>query len=72
MNNLLTLFWYRGICRANGHKRGGAAYLHCFGLLLNASALWVGAHYSPAHKRWCVNILPCVTVWWAKPGGKLP
>ena len=25
------------------------------GVLYNKHALWVGAHYSPANKRWCIN-----------------
>lgn len=48
------------------------AMYHCVGLLLNKNALWVGAHYSPAHKRLCINVLPGVTLWWTKPGGMLP
>ncbi|QJD54790.1 putative DNA ligase [Pseudomonas phage MR6] len=45
---------------------------HSFGLLVNWRALWIGAHYSPAHKRLCVNLLPGVTLWWTRPGGQLP
>lgn len=45
---------------------------HSFGLLVNWRALWVGAHYSKHDKRLCLNLLPCVTLWWTKPGGKLP
>lgn len=45
---------------------------HCFGLLLNPKALWVGGHYSAHNKRLCVNIFPCLTIWWAQPGGNLP
>lgn len=48
------------------------AYFHSFGVLVNPKALWIGGHYSEHHKRWCINILPCLTVWWAKPGGYLP
>lgn len=51
---------------------GEGTYFHCFGLLLNRHALWIGAHYSSYHKRLCVNLLPGVTLWWAKPGGQLP
>lgn len=47
-------------------------YFHCVGFLVNSKALWIGAHYSEHHKRWCINILPCLTVWWTKPGGYLP
>jgi hypothetical protein len=42
------------------------------GWLFNCGALWVGAHYSPANRRWCVNLVPCVTVWIALSGGKEP
>lgn len=48
------------------------AHPHYVGLLFNPKALWIGAHYGEHHKRWCVNILPCITVWWTKPGGYLP
>lgn len=48
------------------------AYYHCFGLMVNWRALWVGAHYSKHDKRLCLNLLPCVTLWWTRPGGKLP
>lgn len=42
------------------------------GLLLNRGALWIGAHWSPANRRWCINLLPCVTFWVALWGGKEP
>jgi hypothetical protein len=42
------------------------------GILFNRSALWVGAHYSPANRRWCVNVLPCATAWFTLPGGTPP
>lgn len=48
------------------------ALFHCVGVLFNPKALWIGGHYSKHHKRWCINILPCLTVWWTKPGGYLP
>lgn len=43
-----------------------------FGALLNKGSLWVGAHYSAYNRRWCINVLPCLTVWIALPGGKVP
>jgi hypothetical protein len=43
-----------------------------FGVLVNTNALWVGAHYSAATKRWCINVLPCLTVWFTKRGGDAP
>lgn len=42
------------------------------GILFNRSALWIGAHYSPDNQRWCINILPCATVWITLPGGNVP
>lgn len=45
---------------------------YAFGLLFNSGAWWVGAHYSRHDKRLCVNLIPCLTVWVALPGGKLP
>lgn len=45
---------------------------HGVGLLVNWRSLWVGAHYSEHHRRWCINPLPCITIWWTKPGGYLP
>lgn len=66
----------RGLVRLNlppqQVRQGGDAYYHCVGLLVNWRALWVGAHYSTAHKRLCVNLLPCVTLWWTRPGGQMP
>lgn len=43
-----------------------------FGLIFNKGALWIGAHYSPSNRRWCINVLPCVTLWIALPGGRAP
>lgn len=46
--------------------------IQSLGVLLNPHALWIGAHYSPANRRWCINILPGATVWLTLPGGKAP
>lgn len=43
-----------------------------FGLLFNSSSLWVGVHYSDYTRRFCINLLPCLTVWITRPGGKVP
>uniref|UniRef100_A0AAU6W121 DNA ligase n=2 Tax=unclassified bacterial viruses TaxID=12333 RepID=A0AAU6W121_9VIRU len=63
---------FKGWVRSGGSRAGEFTLLHNVGVLVNWRALWVGAHYSPAHKRLCINFVPCVTVWWAKPGGYLP
>ncbi len=48
------------------------AYYQCFGVLFNWKACWIGAHYSKRDKRLCVNLVPCLTIWWAQPGGNTP
>ena len=42
------------------------------GWLFNAGALWIGAHYSPSNRRWCINLVPGLTVWITLPGGLPP
>lgn len=42
------------------------------GILFRLASFWVGAHWSPYNRRWCINLLPCVTIWIALPGGKTP
>lgn len=42
------------------------------GVIINLGALWIGAHWSALNRRWCINLLPCLTVWLTLPGGKQP
>lgn len=42
------------------------------GLLFRWSSLWVGAHYSPYNRRWCINLVPCLTLWITLKGGRVP
>lgn len=42
------------------------------GLLFNPCALWVGAHYSKHQRRWCINLVPMLTVWLTLRGGTEP
>lgn len=42
------------------------------GILLRWGSLWVGAHWSAANRRWCVNLVPCVTLWFTLPVGRVP
>lgn len=42
------------------------------GWLARKGSMWVGVHYSPGNKRWCINLIPCVTLWITKPGGTVP
>lgn len=43
-----------------------------WGVLVRSGSIWIGAHYAPYNRRWCVNIVPCVTVWVALKGGRKP
>lgn len=43
-----------------------------FGFLIRKESLWVGAHYSPYNRRWCVNLVPCLTLWITRKGGTIP
>jgi hypothetical protein len=42
------------------------------GILLRWGSLWVGAHWSRANRRLCINLVPCVTLWITAPGGVTP
>lgn len=42
------------------------------GLLFRLGSFWIGLHWSPANRRLCINLIPCVTVWIVAPGGVLP
>lgn len=42
------------------------------GVLFQKGGLWVGAHWSPVNRRWCINLLPCCTIWISLPGGRIP
>jgi hypothetical protein len=43
-----------------------------WGWLVRKESLWMGVHYSAFNKRWCINLIPCVTLWITRPGGKAP
>ena len=43
-----------------------------YGWLFNKHSTWIGVHYSPHNKRWCINLIPCCTFWITKPGGNTP
>lgn len=57
-----------------GYRKGDPSVVKrlTIGLKLQLGGLWVGAHYSKHNRRWCINVLPCVTVWVALKGGKRP
>lgn len=43
-----------------------------WGWLARKESAWIGVHYSPHNKRWCINLIPFVTFWITKPGGNTP
>lgn len=43
-----------------------------FGFLFQKGGIWIGVHYSEYNKRYCINLIPCFTIWVCKPGGKAP
>lgn len=42
------------------------------GALFQLGGVWIGCHYSEYNRRFCINIIPCVTIWVIKKGGKIP
>ncbi|MEY4428616.1 MAG: hypothetical protein RLZZ182_1305 [Pseudomonadota bacterium] len=42
------------------------------GVLFRWASAWVGIHWSSFDRRFCINLLPCVTFWITLPGGHIP
>lgn len=40
-----------------------------FGILFRKESFWIGLHYSKACKRFCLNLIPCITIWFIKKDG---
>jgi len=40
--------------------------------LVRKGSLWVGAHWSRANRRWCINLIPCCTICIVLKGGQRP
>lgn len=43
-----------------------------FGLLFRPESLWVGLHWSPKTRRFCLNIIPMFTIWVSMSDGITP
>lgn len=43
-----------------------------WGFKFRLGSMWIGYHYSAHNKRLCVNLIPCVTIWFVGAGGYLP
>lgn len=41
-----------------------------FGILFRLGSFWIGAHWSSENRRLCVNLVPCVTIWFGNPPAK--
>lgn len=77
MKRLLQFFYYPGppapeFVRVPKPQQSAYAFYHSFGLLFNWRACWMGWHYSKRDKRLCINLVPCLTIWWTQPGGNTP
>ncbi|UJM85293.1 hypothetical protein [Rhodanobacter denitrificans] len=42
------------------------------GLLFRPGSLWIGVHWSRHNRRFCINLIPCVTIWITLAGGNTP
>jgi hypothetical protein len=42
------------------------------GIIFRLQSFWIGIHYSPYNKRFCINPLPCITIWIILEGGIVP
>lgn len=42
------------------------------GIVFQSGAWWLGVHYSDYNRRFCINIIPCYTIWISKPQGITP
>ena len=42
------------------------------GLLFRWGSVWLGVHYSAYNRRFCINVVPCVTLWVTLKGGVTP
>lgn len=47
-------------------------FAYRIGLVFRPCSLWVGVHYSGNTRRFCINLIPCVTLWITRPGGDTP
>jgi hypothetical protein len=38
-----------------------------YGIIFRLRSFWIGAHWSAENCRLCVNLVPCVTIWFGNP-----
>ena len=42
------------------------------GYKIQKGGVWIGVHYSEWNKRFCINLIPCITIWVVRPNGDIP
>ncbi len=42
------------------------------GLKFKLGSFWIGWHWSGYNKRLCLNLIPCMTIFFVLKGGNLP
>lgn len=42
------------------------------GYLFRFKSFWIGCHYSDECRRFCINVIPCLTILVVFSGGKIP
>jgi hypothetical protein len=43
-----------------------------YGLLFRSGSMWIGVHWSKQNRRFCINLIPFVTLWITLKGGNVP
>lgn len=78
MNNLnlfiaITLLWWISTFIIYGLIIIISYIANCrTGILFRLSSFWIGINYSKSCKRYCINLIPCVTLWICTPDGNIP
>ena len=62
-------FGCSGLVRVN--RNPGDKSMKC-GLIFRFGSVWIGVHWSSYNRRFCCNLIPCVTIWITLQGGKTP
>ncbi len=42
------------------------------GVLVRGGSAWIGIHWSSHNRRFCINLIPFVTIWIVLKGGNTP
>ena len=43
-----------------------------WGVVFQPGAVWLGMHYSKYDRRFCINLVPFLTLWISRAGGRAP